>query len=386
MKLVTVSSAFAFLASFWVAATHAQELNITNTNVFVQSGEATASSVIIMTRCNREQDSSVTVFYKAQSSSTEISRTGLAFRANDYTLKVSLTGLTSNTVYDYRVTCTANLGGTVTQSMSARFRTLPSATEAVDLSFVWAADLAGQGWGRNPDINVTTVNGTVIRGGYLVFQVMQSLNPDFAFFQGDMIYADNPILPNRTIPAQVGGGLFNNNPTKPFVAQTLDDFRFNWKYNFGDDKFQNFLARTPVYVQWDDHEVINNWFPTQNYLGPLIPNGTAIDSLAENSLQAFYEFNPIPDGSLIYRSQRFGRHLEVFFADLRSYRGPNPRNSDTTLVNMMGPTQLAWLKDRLLRSTATHKVCYHWLLCSTPVHSEVPLTLPILPMKVALDG
>jgi alkaline phosphatase D len=358
MKLSISSTllCFAAIVTLLVADSRAQELNITNTDVFVQSGEATASSVIIMARCNRERDSSVTVFYAPQGSS-EVTRTGLAYRANDYTVKILLSGLLSNTVYNYRVQCAANSGGGVTQnSFTARFRTLPSATEAVDLSFVWAADLAGQGWGRNPDLNVTTINGTLIKGGYLVFQVMESFKPDFAFFQGDMIYADNAIFPNKTIPAEVGGGFFNNNPTKPFVAQTLDEFRFNWKYNFGDDKMQSFLSKTPVYVQWDDHEVINNWFPSQVYSGPLIPNGTAIDSLAENSLQAFYEFNPIPDGTVIYRSQRFGKHLEVFFVDLRSYRAPNPRNSDTTLVAMMGPTQLAWLKDRLLRSTATHKV------------------------------
>jgi alkaline phosphatase D len=154
-------------------------------------------------------------------------------------------------------------------------------------------------------------------------------------------------------------------PTKPFAAVTLAEFRANWKYNFGDEKMQSFLAQTPVYVQWDDHEVTNNWFPTQVYnSGTLYPRGTSIDSMTENALQAFYEFNPILDGSLIYRTQRFGRHLEIFFPDLRSYRDPNPRNSDTTLAAMMGPTQLAWLKDRLLRSTATHKVRYNFRCCS----------------------
>ena len=356
MKFATL---FSSLVTLWVATTHAQELPITTTDVFIQSGEATASSVVVMVRCNREQDSQVKLTF------AQTSRTASAHSSNDYTAKFILTGLLSNTVYAYFAECTPNpggLGGTL-QSLTGRFRTLPLATDSVPLSFVWAADLAGQGWGRNPDLTLTLTNGTVIKGGYLVFQMMQSLNPDFAFFQGDMIYADNVILPNKTIPAQVGGGFFNNNPTKPFVATTLEQFRANWKYNFGDDKMQNFLAQTPVYVQWDDHEVINNWFPSQVYLGPLIPNGTAIDSMAENSLQAFYEFNPIPDGSLIYRTQRFGKHLEVFFVDLRSYRAPNPRNSDTTLAAMMGPTQLAWLKDRLLRSTATHKVRVLFCLC-----------------------
>jgi alkaline phosphatase D len=344
------------IAAAMAVTTSAQMLPITTTDVFVQSGEVTASSAIVMARCNGEEDSIVTVSYKIRGSTNTTTRSRQTYEANDYTVKLTLTGLVSNTVYDYSVTCRANIDGDITTSRAASFKTVPAATDEVELSFVWAADLAGQGWGRNPNLNITTVGGKLVKGGYLVFEVMSDLNPDFALFQGDLIYADNRIPPNQTIPASVGGGLYINNPTKDFVAVTLDDFRDNWKYNFGDDKMQTFLAKTPVYVQWDDHEVSNNWFPTQIYTGRAYANGTAYDSLAENSLQAFYEFNPIPDGALIYRSQRFGKHLEIFFVDFRSYRDPNPRNIETTLVNMMGPTQLAWLKDRLLRSTATHKV------------------------------
>lgn len=341
------------------------ELPISTSAVFVQSGEATASSVIIMTRCNNNEDSIARVAYSIQGTSTGTVVEREAYQANDYTAKIMLTGLVSNTRYDYNVTCVANIDGDLTVSMPATFRTLPTATQEVDLSFVWAADLAGQGWGRNPDLNITTVGGKLVKGGYLVFEVMKDLNPNFALFQGDMIYADNAIFPNVSIPAQVGGGRFINNPSKPFVAVTLDQFRDNWKYNFGDAKMQSFLAQTPVYVQWDDHEVTNNWYPSEIYTGPLYPNGTSIGSLTENAIQAFYEYNPIMDGSVIYRSRRFGKHLEIFFPDLRSYRGPNPKNSDTTPSPMMGATQLAWLKDQLLRSTATHKVrlCHESFAC-----------------------
>ena len=351
--------AFITLITAIVAVKTNAELPITTSDVFVQSGEVTASSAIIMTRCNSEEDSIARFTYKIQGSSTAATTSSKqAYEANDYTAKLALTGLISNTIYEYKVACIANIDNDLTSSRSASFKTLPTATDEVELSFVWAADLAGQGWGRNPNLTITTVGGKVVKGGYLVFEVMNDLNPDFALFQGDMIYADNAIPPNKTIPVSVGGGLYINDPSKNFVAITLDDFRDNWKYNFGDDKMQSFLAKTPVYVQWDDHEVSNNWYPTQIYKGALYPSGTAFDSMYENSLQAFYEFNPIPDGSLIYRSQRFGKHLEIFFPDLRSFRDPNPRNSNTTIAAMMGPTQLAWLKDRLLRSTATHKVLF----------------------------
>lgn len=350
------------------------ELPLTNSDVFVQSGEVTAASAIIMTRCNQELDSVAKLLYKIQgsaSSPTVLSRE--AYEANDYTAKLTLSGLAKNTTYEYSVTCIANVDGAVTTSRTASFKTLPAATDEVELSFVWAADLAGQGWGRNPDLNITTVGGKLVKGGYLVFEVMGDLKPDFALFQGDMIYADGAIPPNKTIPASVGGGLYINNPSKDYVAVTLAQFRGNWKYNFGDEKMQTFLSKTPVYVQWDDHEVTNNWYPSEILYTSLYPNGTSVDSMYENSLQAFYEYNPLPDNTVIYRSHRFGKHLEIFFPDLRTYRAPNPRNSDTTLADMMGPTQLAWLKDRLLRSTATHKVTF--LLLNPFVMQIVLLTL-----------
>ena len=160
----------------------------------------------------------------------------------------------------------------------------------------------------------------------------------------------------KAIPEAMGGGNWTNNPSKDFVAVTLDEFRANWKYNFGDEKMQDFLADTPVFIQWDDHEVTNNWYPGEILGGPLYEEGTEADLLFANSLRALYEFNPIQEGEKIYRSQRFGKHLEIFFPDYRSYRAPNPGNSDPEGIDMMGPEQVEWLKNGLSESTATWKI------------------------------
>lgn len=140
---------------------------------------------------------------------------------------------------------------------------------------------------------------------------------------------------------------------------------------------QAFLRQTPVFVQvscvfamlvyilliicalqWDDHEVTNNWYPSEilEFTSGQYPNNTVVDELYLNSLQAFYEFNPIIADTLIYRSQKFGRHLEIFFPDFRSYRDPNPGNSNPDGIAMMGREQLDWLKDGLLASEATWKI------------------------------
>ena len=77
-------------------------------------------------------------------------------------------------------------------------------------------------------------------------------------YKGDMIYADNAIAPSKNVTNGKGGeyiSTWTNNPSKNFIAVTLDEFRANWKYNFGDDKMQSFLSKIPIFNQWDDHEV-----------------------------------------------------------------------------------------------------------------------------------
>jgi alkaline phosphatase D len=339
----------------WALATQAQELPITETDVFVQSGEGSASSIIINARCNSEQDSSTTVTYASEAGSLTVSVAD-AVAEQDYTVSVLLQGLSSATTYTYSVECSTLLDNVITTSSTGSFKTVIGPDDTADISFVWAADLAGQGWGRNPDLSITTVDGDVIKGGYVVFDVMRATNPDFALFQGDMIYADGPLPASKTIPEEVGGGTWINNPSLDFVAISLPDFRDNWKYNFGDEKMQSFLAEVPIYVQWDDHEVTNNWYPGEVLGEPKYPNGTLADDLAVNSLKAFYESNPLVDGQLLYRTQRFGKHLEIFFLDLRTYRQKNPDNYDPNGIDMMGRVQLDWLKQSLLDSTATWKV------------------------------
>ena len=68
--------------------------------------------------------------------------------------------------------------------MVGRFRTAPA--DRRDVSFVWGGDVAGQGWGINPD-----------DGGMVTFATMRKHKPDFLLHSGDTIYADG------IIPAEV---------------------------------------------------------------------------------------------------------------------------------------------------------------------------------------
>ena len=129
--------------------------------------------------------------------------------------------------------------------MVGRFRTAPA--DRRDVSFVWGGDVAGQGWGINPD-----------DGGMVTFAAMRKHRPDFLLHSGDTIYADGIISAEVKLP---DGKVWKNVtiPEKAKVAETLDEFRAAHKYNFLDDNVRAFNAEVPIFVQWDDHEVTNNW-------------------------------------------------------------------------------------------------------------------------------
>mmetsp|Transcript_28194 Transcript_28194/g.60488 ORF Transcript_28194/g.60488 Transcript_28194/m.60488 type:complete len:281 (+) Transcript_28194:619-1461(+) len=233
------------------------ELPITTSDVFVQSGEISASSANVMARCNDESSSKISISFQCEGTSCPEPLDSMVDSDTDFTHTFVIQDLGSSTLYKYSVACSDS-----TDPGTGSFKTAPAKDDEVPLKFVWAADLTGQGYGRNPDFEVTNVDGETVKGGYIVFDTMEALEPDFALFQGDMIYADGSIPPSKeyTNGTEVLG-TWTNNPSKDFIAVTLDQFRDNWKYNFGDEKMQSFLSKTPVFVQWDDHEVTNNWWP-----------------------------------------------------------------------------------------------------------------------------
>ena len=74
------------------------------------------------------------------------------------------------------------------------------------------------------------------------------------------IYADAPIAAEVKLP---DGTLWKNIVTeeKSKPAETLAEFRGNFKYNLLDANLRAFNAEVPMFAQWDDHEVTNNWWP-----------------------------------------------------------------------------------------------------------------------------
>ena len=183
--------------------------------------------------------------------------------------------------------------------------------------------------------------------------------PDFFIHSGDHIYADCPVERELKLP---DGGVWRNIVTeeKSVVAQTLAQFRGNYKYNWLDQNFRAFHAAVPLFAQWDDHEVTNDWAP----IGTADETGYAEDGsslLVARARRAFHEFMPMravpaQDGR-IYRKIAYGPLLDVFMIDMRSYRDSTfNKRDDRSETCILGAAQLAWLKRELVASDATWKV------------------------------
>jgi len=116
------------------------------------------------------------------------------------------------------------------------------------------------------------------------------------------------------------------------------------------------------YVQWDDHEVTNNWFHERILEDPRYTE-KRVALLAARARRAMAEFTPLRPHSVeterVYRLARRGPLLDLFMLDMRSYRGPNTENRQPALTDearILGRAQAQWLKEGLLRSKATWKV------------------------------
>ncbi len=288
-----------------------------------------------------------------------------ALEAAEFTAKLDLAGLPPGQRIFYRVTM-VDLADhkLVSEPAAGRFRT-PSAARQ-NLRFVWSGDVGGQGWGINPDW-----------GGMKIFEAMRAVEPAFFIHSGDTIYADGPFAAEQ---AQPDGGIWRNLTTEATskVAETLAEFRGNYVYNLMDANLRRFNAEVLMLVQWDDHEVLNNWYPHEDLSSDpkkAVYKVKSVDLLSARAAQAFFDYMPIREHPLerrrVYGSFPYGPALEVFRLDMRSYRGPNTRNDQAAPgpdTAFLGATQLRWLKQALLASDATWKV----IAADMPIGLVVP--------------
>ena len=323
----------------------------------IQSGDVSVDSAVIWARADRPARMLVEVATSDSFKTVERALFVDALPESDFTAKALIEGLPAGQDIFYRI-CFQDLASpTITgEPMVGRFRTAPRDLRSI--SFVWSGDTAGQGWGIDE-----------ARGGMRAYATMLRTRPDFFLHSGDTIYADGPV------PAQLtteSGRVWRNitSEAKSKVAETLDDYRGNYRYNLMDENIRRFNAEVPQIWQWDDHEVVNNWSPGKQLDERY--KSKDIHSLVGRARQAWLEYAPMrlqsaDDGGRIYRKLSYGPMMDVFVLDMRSYREANDDNLGAAKP-FLGREQLDWLKRELKGSQAQWKV----IAADMPIGLGVP--------------
>ena len=316
----------------------------------IQIGDLAQGRAIVWSRSDRPARMMLKYAFNDKFQNAHVIRGPYALESNDFTARQDLVNLPDGTevyvkVWFEDLTNARNKS----EEISGHFRTIG---KREDIHFVWGGDTAGQGWGINEAF-----------GGMKIFETMRQVQPQFFIQSGDSVYSDNPIPESKEAE---NGQIWNNivTPEVSKVAEILDEFRGRYKYNLLDENVRRFNAEVPQIWQWDDHEVVNNWSSAKDLASDPRYTVKDVPLLIARATKAFLEYAPLrPAGAeepeRIYRKLSYGRLMDVFVLDMRSYRGPNtanlqPREGPETVF--LGNAQVEWLKEELKRSKATWKV------------------------------
>ncbi|MEM9932353.1 MAG: alkaline phosphatase D family protein [Bacteroidota bacterium] len=161
-----------------------------------------------------------------------------------------------------------------------------------------------------------------------MWSTIASHRPDALFMLGDNVYIDYP--------------------EKPYVQQ------YCYHRRQSEAHWRKLVANTPTYAIWDDHD-----FGDNDEYGTSDPD---FPMWKKEVLAMFKKqwVNPGYGGPNEFPGVFFelpGQQVDFFFLDGRYYReGSFVRDSAGKQLSMLGITQMKWLKERLLKSTAKFKV------------------------------
>ena len=138
---------------------------------------------------------------------------------------------------------------------------------------------------------------------------------------GDTIYADVP---------------------KDRFNRSLSGYRYKHREDRSGAHLQRFMANTPGFTMWDDHEVENDFDRTN----PLIPEGR----------RAFREYWPVraAHSTILYRRFSWGPAVDFLVLDCRQFRSAQTEAEGPT-ETMLGKLQKEWFKESIRSSRAPFK-------------------------------
>ena len=244
----------------------------------VAAGEVTGTSAILWSRAPRPGAVTLEVLPpNAGTRASPIRAYALqASRATDLTVQRRVTGLTRATRYRYRFH-----QGALT-SRTGTFETAPRAQASVPVRFAITGDAdATPGPGGRPGYN-----------GFETYAAMTRERNDFNVNFGDTIYSDSELAGSA-------------------VARSVEQKHAKYRLGLALAPLRQLRASAGLYSGWDDHEFINDFSGEEHGAG-----------IYRDGVRAFLHYTPAAytPRTGLYRTLRWGRHLELFFLDARSFR------------------------------------------------------------------
>ena len=255
----------------------------------VTAGEVTSSSAMVWGKANRSGSYVLQLAERRRFGNPALERLVRAVRRNDNTVQASLEKLEPGTRYFYRFT---GRGGR--RSDVGVFRTAPRAGRNRTVEFAWTGDT---------DFSPEPGESEPYWNDGQIFRRMRAERNDFNIHLGDTIYSDSEV-PGRLQP----------------IALTVPQKWAKYKLNLGNRHLRALRRSAGFFSHWDDHEFVNDFSPNENTFS----NDVNIDGrvLYRRGVQAFRDYAPVRytsrDG--LYRRVRWGRNVELFFLDQRSFR------------------------------------------------------------------
>ena len=240
----------------------------------VAAGEMTSASAVLWTRAPHAGKVTVRVS-RSKSLQSAIVYSAEARAVNDLTVTRKVF-VAPGTRYWYRF----EQGGA--RSVVGTFSTAPRPGAAVGVRFAISGDAdATPGSNGKPGFNF-----------YGVYARMAAEANAFNINLGDTIYSDS----------ELGGAP---------VARTIDEKWAKYRLGLALPALRSLRASSGLYSHWDDHEFVNDFSKPEN--------GQAIYTAG---VEAFRDYAPVAyyPANGLYRSFRWGKNVELFFLDERSFR------------------------------------------------------------------
>jgi alkaline phosphatase D len=265
----------------------------------VSSGDVSRTSAILWARANKAGKALLQVQQGRGFGGCKLSEAAKKFKVkatkgNDFTVQKKVTGLQPGRRYKYRWCMSGGRHSSV-----GHFDTAPPPGQAKTIRFAISGD---------QDASPLPGTTTPFWNNFEVLRRIKAEENNFNVLMGDTIYSDSEV-------PGVGG--------VAGTAVTVPQKWAKYRLNLGLKPWPSLRGATSYYAHWDDHEFINDFARSQSVFpeegGNVVFDG---EQLYRNGVKAFRNYNPITYSAKkgIYRSFRWGRNLEIFFLDERSFR------------------------------------------------------------------